>query len=403
VAATFGIVFQDPEHQFVSGRVAHELRHGLAGPAGPGGAAAAGEVGARVDALLDRLHLAHLAGADPFTLSGGEQRRLSVGTALIRDPGLLLLDEPTFGQDPTTWAEVVDIIAGHRDAGGAVVLATHDPHLVAALGARPVPLAPVASRAPAAPATLDPAPASAAPPLAAAASGQGLRGLDPLALLGAALLLSVAGLVSRSVALNLGLAGGVVLAALMGRLGGRRLALLAVPALVAAASVAWSNALLSVAGVTSPEAWAAAALPASRVLAVALPGLVAAVAVDPTRLADTLVVRLQVPARAAYAALAGLRLLPLLADEWRTLERASRARGLGGRGPGSRARRFGSIAFRLLVAALRRAGRLAVALDVRGLRSGAPRTVARPVRWRWPDTVAMALGVLALAAALTAR
>ena len=121
----------------------------------------------------------------------------------------------------------------------------------------------------------------------------------------------------------------------------------------------------------------------------ALPGLVAAVSVDPTALADSLVVRLHVPARAAYSVLAGLRLLPLLADEWATLGRASRARGWGGTGPIARARQFGSSTFRLLVAALRRAGRLAVALDVRGLRPGARRTVARPVRWAAVDTLSV--------------
>ena len=119
--------------------------------------------------------------------------------------------------------------------------------------------------------------------------------------------------------------------------------------------------------------------------------------------ADSLVVRLHVPARAAYSALAGLRLLPLLADEWATLGRASRARGWGGTGPIARARQFGSSTFRLLVAALRRAGRLAVALDVRGLRPGARRTIARPVRWAAGDTLSVCAGAVALGAALVTR
>jgi energy-coupling factor transport system permease protein len=56
--------------------------------------------------------------------------------------------------------------------------------------------------------------------------------------------------------------------------------------------------------------------------------------------------------------------------------------------------------FRLLVAALRRGGRLAIALDSRGLRPDAPRTIARPVRWRWPDTVALVVAAGAVVAAL---
>ena len=402
VASTFGVVFQNPEHQFLAGRVDDELRHGLA---------ASGldepQVAARVAAMLERLHLADLAAVNPFTLSGGQQRRLSVGTALVRDPGILLLDEPTFGQDPATWAEVVDIVAGHRDAGGAVVLATHDPHLVSALGAREVhmgaePTGPAgaedlregggAARA-----------ASVGGTTPAPMPGRGLRALDPLALLACAGLVSVAALLSGSVLANLGLALLALLAALLGGLSARRVAWLALPAVVAGASVAFSNALLSGAGLTSAQAWSAAALPASRVLAVALPGLVAAVAIDPTALADSLVVRLRVPARAAYSVLAGLRLLPLLADEWSILARASRARGLGGRGPRARAGQFASITMRLLVAALRRGGRLAVALDSRGLRSGVPRTVARPLRWRLADSTALAVGLLAVAGAAATR
>jgi energy-coupling factor transport system permease protein len=217
------------------------------------------------------------------------------------------------------------------------------------------------------------------------------------------MLLSVAALVSSSVLLNLGLASLAVLTALIGGLAGRRVALLALPALIAFASVGLSNALLSDAGLTSAGAWQAAALPASRVLAVALPGLVAAVAIDPTALADALVARLRVPARPAYSVLAGLRLLPLLALEWSTLSRASRARGMAGSGLRGRARQFASMTMRLLVAALRRGGRLAIALDARGLRSDLPRTVARPLGWGWAESAALLLCGAMLALAVVTR
>jgi energy-coupling factor transporter ATP-binding protein EcfA2 len=131
LADRIGMVFQDPEHQFLTERVHDELAFG---PSRRG--AAAGEVRRRVDALLDRLHLTHLAEANPFTLSGGEKRRLSVATALITEPALLVLDEPTFGQDRRTWLEIVDLLADHRDSGGAVLAVTHDQAVVNSLADR---------------------------------------------------------------------------------------------------------------------------------------------------------------------------------------------------------------------------------------------------------------------------
>ena len=123
LAGRIGSVFQNPEHQFVTSRVADELA--LAGPAP-----------SVVDDLLDRLRLTGLAGANPFTLSGGEARRLSVATALASAPRLLVLDEPTFGQDRRTWIELVDLLAGLRDDGHGVVAVTHDDDFVATLAGR---------------------------------------------------------------------------------------------------------------------------------------------------------------------------------------------------------------------------------------------------------------------------
>jgi energy-coupling factor transport system ATP-binding protein len=52
---------------------------------------------------------------------------------LATRPGVLVLDEPTFGQDARTWAELVDLLAELLDAGAALAAGTHDEHLVAAL------------------------------------------------------------------------------------------------------------------------------------------------------------------------------------------------------------------------------------------------------------------------------
>jgi energy-coupling factor transport system ATP-binding protein len=126
-----GSVFQEPEHQFLAGSVRGEL---AIGPRRIG--LSETETRQRVDDLLERLHLAHLAAANPFTLSGGEKRRLSVATALATAPAAIILDEPTFGQDRRTWAELLALLAGLRDAGRAVCFVTHDHAFAAALADR---------------------------------------------------------------------------------------------------------------------------------------------------------------------------------------------------------------------------------------------------------------------------
>ena len=94
----------------------------------PGEHAAAAR--ATADELLERLGLTAFADANPYTLSGGQQRRLSVATALATSPRVLVLDEPTFGQDAATWRELVILLAEQRARGCAVVVVTHDADLV---------------------------------------------------------------------------------------------------------------------------------------------------------------------------------------------------------------------------------------------------------------------------------
>lgn len=125
-----GMVFQEPEHQLLAKTVREEL---AVGPRALG--MTDDEITARSDELLARLRLAHLAAANPYTLSGGEKRRLTVAAAIATRPRVLVLDEPTFGQDARTWTELVAMLAALRDEGAAIVTITHDLEVVRALHA----------------------------------------------------------------------------------------------------------------------------------------------------------------------------------------------------------------------------------------------------------------------------
>lgn len=137
-----------------------------------------------------------------------------------------------------------------------------------------------------------------------------------------------------------------------------------------------------------------------RVAAIAVPGVLAVLTIDPVDLADALVQQLRLPARLAYGSLAALRLAPLTAVEWEVLGRARRARGFGGDGnPVAAARLFAGRVFALLVGAVRRGTQLAVAMDARGFAAGGPRSSARRQRFQLADAALLAGGVaLTLAA-----
>jgi len=117
LARLTGFVFQDPELGFLADTVAEEIALGLE----PGGAIAAA-------GLLERLgmSLETFGQRSPYRLSGGEQRRLSVACALVRRPRILLLDEPTFGQDRHGWEALATILDELVEAGTSVLVATHD-------------------------------------------------------------------------------------------------------------------------------------------------------------------------------------------------------------------------------------------------------------------------------------
>lgn len=126
LAATIGFVFQNPEHQFITHTVQDELAHGLR-IRGTDEA----EIEHRVSDMLTRFGLETMREVHPFLLSGGQKRRLSVGTALIAGAPVIALDEPTFGQDRERANELLDLLSALNADGTTVIVVTHDMQLVA--------------------------------------------------------------------------------------------------------------------------------------------------------------------------------------------------------------------------------------------------------------------------------
>ena len=84
----------------------------------------------RAAELLGRVGLGDRLEATPPQLSGGERQRVALARALFGQPRLLLCDEPTGNLDGQTAMQVVDILREVRGAGGTVVVASHDPHIL---------------------------------------------------------------------------------------------------------------------------------------------------------------------------------------------------------------------------------------------------------------------------------
>lgn len=135
-----------------------------------------------------------------------------------------------------------------------------------------------------------------------------------------------------------------------------------------------------------------------RVLAIGLPAVVMFVTVDPTDLADGLAQLLHLPARFVLGALAAMRLVGLLTDDWRALALARRARGVADTG---RVRRVLGMAFALLVLSIRRGSALATAMETRGFGGRGPRTWARESRFGPRDGALLLAGAAISATAVT--
>ena len=131
-----GFVFQNPEHQFVRDTVRDEVAFSLRIKG-----LDEEEIARRVEREIDLFNLKGLEDRHPFSLSGGERRRLSVATMIIARPEVLVLDEPTYGQDKSNTVRMMESLftaLGEVNSarGITLILVTHDMKLVAGYAER---------------------------------------------------------------------------------------------------------------------------------------------------------------------------------------------------------------------------------------------------------------------------
>lgn len=125
---TVGYSFQNPFTQMsgVKDNVREEIAYALENLGVERDAMAA-----RVDAMIELLHLGDIADANPLELSGGQRQRVAIAAVLVTDPPIVVLDEPTSQLDPQSTEDVFNIIALLKRQGKTVILVEHKIDLVA--------------------------------------------------------------------------------------------------------------------------------------------------------------------------------------------------------------------------------------------------------------------------------
>ncbi|MGD7789153.1 ATP-binding cassette domain-containing protein [Propionibacteriaceae bacterium Y1700] len=348
---------------------------------------------ARAESLLSALGLSDRREADPHQLSGGQQRRLALAAVIAHGPAVVLLDEPTVGQDRHTWAAIRQVIDQLRDEGCIVLAATHDEDLITLADQRWA----IGTEHNAAPVTVDHAVGEVIAPGAPPAART-----NPLALL----IIALAGVIGSFFVTDW-LIGLITLAVtvLLSPLAVRRQTLRGtlvrmVPVALAALTVGWSALVFSDRGPFGPGTGAAAAKEVTRILCLVVPGVILVGVLDPSRLGDALAQRARLPHRPVVASTAALLRLQQLLDDWQRIAQVRRIRGLVRRSLTGRTKHVASMTFTLLVHVLRQAQVMATAMDARGFAEARRRTFALPSPWRGPDWLALGVGALLIAVPL---
>lgn len=126
ICSQIGYVFQYPEHQFITTKVRDEIAYGL-----KNANISQEETNNLIDATLRIVELDGLDERHPLTLGMGEKRRLSIATMIVKEPKVLILDEPSAGLDYKNCEHMMTIIKNMHDEGVAIIMITHTTYLVA--------------------------------------------------------------------------------------------------------------------------------------------------------------------------------------------------------------------------------------------------------------------------------
>lgn len=330
--------------------------------------------------LLAALGVADLADSNPYEISGGEQRRVAIATALAHRPKSIYLDEPTVGQDRETWAAISGAILSARASGVQVTVATHDADLIK-LADEIFHIEPEA-------------PSHQEPP-------------KPL-LSGLAIIIAPLFLLLGSMAVTSILRGAVALVAIAVSMGVLGIAGMhierpksLIQGLIGIASIGFSNWYLSE-GMNATSGWIAA----MRVSIFVIPGILLAAHLRAIPLGDQLGQTLRLPVRPVVAAVASMQRIDGLMSLWSELRFIHRIRGLRvGGNPRSRFTEFSRLTFALLIQAIRGAGTTAVAMESRGfswVKTDKPRTWAElPKRGKLDWLVLGLAGFVSIAPLMT--
>ena len=365
-----GYVFQNPEHQFVASTVEAELSVG-------------GTPAARVDDLLEQFHLTGHRSHHPLTLSGGQGRRLTVATMVSEERDVVVLDEPTYGQDWDNTRELMAFIDELRAQGRTVIMATH--HLELALDHCTHLLAlPLRDE------TGEPAvPVEAGIPERPCRRRGLFTGMNPLTMFLALIPAMVGIFVLRNLALNLtimALASVLIAAAraTLRRTIGSVVGIWAIAALMVWAFLGLKGAAVEARVFERGDALTAGTGIAALIALVLLSGISA----DPDSLMRTLTGTFRLPYRVGSAGIAAIAFVTRFRQDFVILRTARALRGIGRRwGVLAPVVRWLSSVVPLMILAIQHAERVALSMDSRAFGAHPRRTELLDVPWRMRDAV----------------